>query len=451
MTKDLTEGKIAPQLVRFTIPLVLGNLFQLAYNAADSIIVGRFVGTDALAAVGVAGPVMNVMIMLINGLCIGAGVLMSAQYGARDEDRLKRQISTTMLSGVAISAALALLCVVFARPILRLIRTDPAILELTASYLRLIFAGLIFTYLYNFFSGTLRALGDSRTPLYFLIISSVINVALDLVFVLALRAGVRGCAAATVISQGVSCVLCYIYSQKRIPYMQLGRKWLVFDRTILKTTLAYGWTSAMQQATVHLGKLGVQAVVNTMGVAMTAAFTAVNRVDDFAIVPEQNIAHAMSAHIAQNRGAGRTDRIRKAFNWGLAIELIYGAAVFLICIVLPGPIMRLFAEDEEVIAHGTVYLRLIAAMYLVPAFTNALQGYFRGMGELKVTLISSAANMSTRVLSALVLVFVMKRELEAIPWSYMCGWIVMMATEVPRLVKSIKKGIGNERKAERSK
>ena len=172
MTKDLTTGKIMPILVKFTIPLVLGNLFQLTYNAVDSIIVGHFVGKEALAAVGICNPITTLMILFLNGLCMGAAILMGMQYGAKDYDTLHRQISTTMLSGVVFSVTLTVLCVIFAVPMLKLIQVDPSIMDLTAEYLRIIFWGLMFTFLYNFFSSTLRALGDSNSPLYFLIISA---------------------------------------------------------------------------------------------------------------------------------------------------------------------------------------------------------------------------------------------------------------------------------------
>ena len=252
MTKDMTTGKIMPMLVQFTVPLVLGNLFQLTYNAVDSIIVGHFVGKEALAAVGICNPITTLMILFLNGLCMGAAILMGTQYGARDYDTLHRQISTTMISGMVFSIILTLICVIFAEPILMLMQVDPSIMQMTKEYLRIIFWGLMFTFLYNFFSSTLRALGDSNTPLYFLIISAVLNIFGDLFFVVVLRAGSNGCAIATVISEALCCLFCMIYIQKKVPMLRLGKKWLVFDRKLLKRTISYGWASAMQQATVQL-------------------------------------------------------------------------------------------------------------------------------------------------------------------------------------------------------
>ena len=439
MTKDLTTGKIMPILVNFTVPLVLGNLFQLTYNAVDSIIVGHFVGKEALAAVGICNPVSTLMILFLNGLCMGASILMGIQYGAKDYETLHRQISTTLLSGAFFSFFLTLVCVIFAVPILLLLQVDPSIMDMTVQYLRIIFLGLMFTFLYNFFSSTLRALGDSASPLYFLIISAILNIFGDLFFVIVLKAGSNGCAISTVLSEALCCLFCIIYIQKKVPILRLGKKWLVFDARLLKKTIAYGWASAMQQATVQMGKIAIQALVNTMGVSVAAAFAVVNRIDDFAITPEQNIAHAMTALMAQNKGAGKNDRMREGFRCGMILELVYGAAVMLICLGFARPLMSLFVKDEEVIGHGVVYLHLIAVMYILPAVTNALQGFFRGIGDLKVTLMSSFTNMAVRVIAAAPMVLLWNFGIEALPYSYLAGWIAMLLVETPLMLRIYRK------------
>ena len=438
MAKDLTTGKITPQLVKFTIPLVLGNLFQLTYNAVDSIIVGRFVGKEALAAVGICNPILTLFILFLNGLCMGASILMGNQFGAKDYDKLHRQISTTMIAGFLFSVFLSVSCIIFAHLILRIMRVDLSIMSMTTNYLRIIFAGLIFTFMYNCFASTLRALGDSQTPLYFLITSSVVNIIGDLFFVLFLGWGSEGCAVATVLSEALSCILCIIYIQMKVPVLQLGKKWLIFDKKLLGKTISYGWASAMQQATVQLGKLGIQAIVNSMGVAVAAAFAVVNRIDDFAYSPEQNIGHAMTALMAQSKGAGKKDRLKEAFRSGMKIELVYGIAIFLICFLFATQLMRLFTKDSDVIRHGVTYLRLISIMYLLPAATNGIQGYFRGIGDLKITLISSFVNMGVRVVVAAILVLTFSLQIEALPYSYLAGWIGMLITELPLLIRSYK-------------
>ena len=439
MTKDLTTGKIMPIFVNFTVPLVLGNLFQLTYNAVDSIIVGHFVGKEALAAVGICNPVSTLMILFLNGLCMGASILMGIQYGAKDYETLHRQISTTLLSGAVFSFFLTLVCVIFAVPILLLLQVDPSIMDMTVQYLRIIFLGLMFTFLYNFFSSTLRALGDSASPLYFLIISAILYIFGDLFFVIVLKAGSNGCAISTVLSEALCCLFCIIYIQKKVPILRLGKKWLVFDARLLKKTIAYGWASAMQQATVQMGKIAIQALVNTMGVSVAAAFAVVNRIDDFAITPEQNIAHAMTALMAQNKGAGKNDRMREGFRCGMILELVYGAAVMLICLGFARPLMSLFVKDEEVIGHGVVYLHLIAVMYILPAITNALQGFFRGIGDLKVTLMSSFTNMTVRVIAAAPMVLLWNFGIEALPYSYLAGWIAMLLVETPLMLRIYRK------------
>lgn len=439
MTKDLTTGKIMPILVNFTVPLVLGNLFQLTYNAVDSIIVGHFVGKEALAAVGICNPISTLMILFLNGLCMGASILMGIQYGAKDYKTLHRQISTTMLSGVVFSFFLTLFCVVFAVPILHLLQVDASIMEMTRQYLRIIFLGLMFTFLYNFFSSTLRALGDSASPLYFLIISAVLNIFGDLFFVIVLKAGSNGCAISTVLSEALCCLFCIIYIQKKVPILRLGKKWLVFDSRLLKKTIAYGWASAMQQATVQMGKIAIQALVNTMGVSVAAAFAVVNRIDDFAITPEQNIAHAMTALMAQNKGAGKNDRMREGFRCGMILEIVYGAAVMVICQVFAGELMALFVKDEEVIGHGVIYLHLIAVMYILPAITNAIQGFFRGIGDLKVTLMSSFTNMAVRVIAAAPMILLWNFGIEALPYSYLAGWVAMLLVETPLMIRIYRK------------
>lgn len=438
MAKDLTKGSIMPMLIKFTIPLILGNIFQLTYNAVDSIIVGRFVGKEALAAVGICNPITTLVILFLNGLCMGASILMGNYFGGKKMDTLSRQISTTMISGMIFSIALAIIAIIFTKPILMLVQVDRSILSITTQYLRIIMLGLIFTFLYNFFSSTLRALGDSATPLYFLIISAVLNVFGDLFFVVVLKAGSNGCAVATVVSEALCCIFCMLYIKFKVPVLCLGKKWLVFDRSLLKKTISYGWASAMQQATVQLGKIGIQAIINTMGVSVSAAFAVVNRIDDYAYTPEQNIAHGMTAMMAQNKGAGRNDRVIKGFKAGIILEIAYGIIIFFVCFVFARPLMKLFTSDTEVIRHGVIYLKLISVMYILPALTNGIQGYFRGIGDLKITLLSSFINMGVRVLSAIPLVFAFGMGIEALPFSYLAGWIGMLIAEVPLLVKNYK-------------
>ena len=430
MTNDMTQGKLFPILIRFTIPLVLGNLLQLTYNAVDSIIVGRYVGKEALAAVGTSNPLMTLIILFVQGICLGAGILVGTLFGAKDYKTLKREVSTGMISGVVFSAVLTVVSLAAAPVLLDILQVDEAIRHEAAGYLRIILCGLVFNFIYNFFASTLRAMGDSKSPLYFLGISAGINIAGDLIFVVLFSMGTTGCAVSTVLSEAFSCLLCWIYIRRKIPMLNLGKQWLVFDKRLFQEIIRYGFVSAMQQTTVQLGKIAIQGVVNTMGVTATAAFTAINRIDDYAYIPEQNIGHAMTSVMAQNRGAGETKRVSAAFRVGMYIELVYGAIMGILLLLFANPVMKLFTHDADTILLGERYLHLIALMYIVPAVTNGIQGYFRGMGDLKVTLWSSLINMGARVLSCVILVFVCKMGITALPWSYLTGWTAMILYEL---------------------
>ena len=421
MTKDMTTGPITPLLVNFTIPLVLGNLFQLTYNAVDSIIVGKFVGEDALAAVGTSNPLMTLAILFINGVCLGAGILVSLAFGAGDTELVERQVSTTAIAGSVFSLVFSLTCVILANPLLRLLQVPEEILPIAVNYLRIVFGGLLFTFFYNFLAATMRALGDSKSALYFLMISSVLNIGGDLFFVEVLDWGSEGCALSTVLSEALCCVFCLIYIRWKVPVLQLGRRWFIFDSSLLKKTISYGWTSAMQQATVQLGKIAIQAIVNTMGVNAMAAFAAAGRIDDFAYVPQQNIGHATTTLMAQNRGAGKKERVRASFFFA-------------------APIIRLFVTDAAVEHLGVRFLTLVSLFYLMPSLTNGIQGGFRGLGDLKITLNSSTLNMAGRVAAAAVFVLLMKMDIEALPYSYVVGWILMLVYEAPMMVKYLRKG-----------
>ena len=435
MTHDMTRGRLLPLLIRFTIPLILGNLLQLTYNAADSIIVGRFVGASALAAVGTSNPLLTLFILFEQGICLGTGVLIGMLFGSRQYERLQRQVSTGMVAGLVFSSGMALLTIALAPHLLTLLQVEESILGEAVIYLRIAALGLLFNFIYNYFAGTLRAMGDSKSPLLFLALSAVLNVAGDLFFVLVFHMGVIGCAVATVLSEGLSGALCFLYIQRRIPLLQLGKRWLLFDASLLKLTLQYGFVSAMQQCAVQIGKLGIQGIVNTMGVASTAAFSAVNRVDDYAVVIEQNIAHAMTSVMAQNEGAGEHKRVYRAFQYGMLLETGYGVLAGLLFYFLAEPMMQLFTQDAEVVEIGGTYLHLIAFMYILPGLTNGIQGYFRGIGDLKITLFSSLLNTGARVASAAPMVLMFHMGMEAIPWSYLIGWAAMLVFEVPFFLK----------------
>ena len=435
MTHDLTKGNLLSILIKFTLPLFFGNILQLTYNAVDSIIVGKFVSSTALAAVGTSNPIMTLVIMFVQGITLGSGILIGNFFGAQQYDRLKKQISTALISGTIFSAFLALLLVLLADPLLMLLQVDESILPMAAGYLRIVGVGLLFNYIYNFFANTLRAMGDSRSPLIFLAVSAVLNILGDLLFVMVFHMGITGCAISTVICEALSCLLCWMYILRRVPILNMGREWLHFEWVMLKKTVQYGAVSAIQQSTVQLGIVGVQGLVNSLGAVSTAAFAAANRIDDFALIPGRSIANAMTSVMAQNVGAGEKKRVYKAFQIGMGIEILFGVLSGVLLLILSNPLMVLFTNEGVVIQEGELYLQLIALMYILPAITNGLQGYFRGVGDLKITLLSSLINMGCRFASCLFYVHVLHLGIRSVPFACLTGWICMIIYELPYLIR----------------
>ncbi|HCL01090.1 MAG TPA: MATE family efflux transporter [Lachnoclostridium phytofermentans] len=429
--KNLTEGNIKKQLIGFSIPIILGNIFQLTYNAVDSIIVGRFIGKDALAAVGTANPIMNIVILGITGICIGASVLMSSLFGAGKYEDLKKELSTTLLFGAFFSVVITLLGILCSTGILRLMKVPDDILGDASIYLKIIFLGMPFTYLYNTFASALRSVGDSKTPILFLSFASILNGLLDLIFIAGLGFGIAASALTTIIAEAASAILCIIYINRKVSLLRLERAELKFDRFLLKETLKHGSITALQQSCQPIGKLLIQGAINPLGVDMMAAFNAVNRVDDFAFTPEQSIASAMMTFVAQNRGAGKKERMRKGLSNGFFVEVLYWGIICIVITLFKTPIMKLFVsgEEEVLINAGTTYLGYMAFFYLLPAFTNGLQGFFRGMGDMKITLVGTITQISLRVF--FVFLLVPKVGMVGVAFSSLLGWIGMLLVEIP--------------------
>lgn len=428
---NMTEGGITKHLVDYSIPLILGNMFQLTYNAVDSIIAGRFIGKEALAAEGTASPVMNIVILGISGICMGASVLMSEFYGAGQKEKLKREMSTTVIFGCYFSVIIAILGGFFSKPLLGALGVPDEILGKAASYLSIIFLGAPFTYFYNAVSAALKSVGDSKTPLKFLAFSSILNAVLDLIFIGGLGFGIVCSAVTTVVAEAASALLCITYVYRKIPMLQLRRGEFTMDRQLLRQTLRYGSITALQQSCQPIGKLLIQGAVNPLGVDMIAAFNAVNRIDDYAFTPEQSISHGITTFVAQNRGAGRQERIRKGFRRGLMLEACYWVFICISITLFRRPLMGLFvtAGNEGIVTLGSRYLGLMALFYVFPAFTNGIQGFFRGMGNMSVTLLGTFVQTSLRV----VFVYLLTPRIGLSGVAYACavGWSVMLLVEVP--------------------
>lgn len=437
---NMTEGTPFKHLIKYAVPLILGNLFQLTYNAVDSIIAGRFIGRDALAAAGMASPVMNIIILGISGICMGAGVLMSEFFGGKENEKLKKEMATTLLFGLYFSLAVVIPGIIFTRPLLKAMNVPNEVLDITSIYLRIIFLGAPFTYFYNALAAALKSVGDSKTPLKFLMFSSVLNGGLDIVFIGFLGFGIACSAVTTVIAEAVSAILSLAYIYKNVPALSLKFNEFKIEKSLLKTTLQYGSITALQQACQPIGKLLIQGSVNTLGVDVIAAYNAVTRIDDFAFTPEQSISHSITTYAAQNRGAGKENRIIKGFRQGLFLEFLYGVIICTTVLVLNKFLVSLFIKDENaenIIIQGSRYLTTMAFFYFLPAFTNGIQGFFRGMGKMQVTLTATFIQTSLRVLFTVILI----PHLGIYGISFACaiGWSIMLMYEVPYYFWFVKK------------
>lgn len=438
--RDMTKGSSLEHLLMYALPLLLGNWFQMGYNAVDSIIVGQFIGKDALAAVGIASPVMNLVILAITGLCLGAGVLMSEFFGAKDWKSLRTQFATTFLSGTLLSVFVALLGIIFVYPIMRILFVPEEILDITAIYMRIIFAGAPFTFFYNALAAALKSVGDSKTPLKFLMFASILNGVLDVIFIGILDFGIICSAVTTVIAEAISAILAAIYLIRKIPELCPKKHEWKIDRELLRKTYKFGGVTALQQAVQPIGKLLIQGQVNSLGVDVIAAFNAVTRVDDFAFTPEQSIAQAITTYIAQNRGAKKERRIKQGFMVGLGLEFGYWILIGFITMLFKAPIMSLFVTGENaknVIEIGVQYLTLMAIFYLWPAMTNGVQGFFRGMGKLKITLLGTFIQTSIRVIITFLLAPGMR--IRGIAFACVAGWSTMLLVEIPLCIKELYK------------
>ncbi|HBF38698.1 MAG TPA: MATE family efflux transporter [Firmicutes bacterium] len=427
----MTQGNIFKHLVTYAIPLIVGNLFQLTYNAVDSIIVGRFIGKNALAAVGTASPVMNIVILGISGICIGAAVLMSEFFGAKNDAMLKKTMATTTVFGFFFSILVAVLGIAVAKPLLQALRVPGEILGAATVYLRITFLGAPFTYFYNAVSAALKSVGDSKTPLKFLAFSAILNGVLDLIFIGGLGFGIACSATTTVIAEATSAILCIRYVYRKIPMLQLKKGEFRVDGKLLQRILQYGGITALQQSCQPVGKLLIQGAINPMGVDMIAAFNAVNRVDDYAFIPQQSIAQGITTFVAQNKGAGKHERIRKGFQKGLLLEFGYWALIGVVVALFKSSMMGLFVTrgNRPIIELGSQYLSLMALFYLFPSFTNGMQGFFRGMGNMSITLIGTTVQTGLRV----IFVYLLTPQSGIAGAAYACaiGWSVMLLVEIP--------------------
>lgn len=425
----MTKGSIVAHLIRFSIPMILGNILQLTYNAVDSIIISKFLGENALAAVSTSDPIFTILVLGASGISLGASVMISKFRGAGDAEQVKQEFATTLLFGFWFSLGVFALGLALSGAMLRWIQTPAAAMEEAKIYLRIYLVGFLFTFQYNVLASSLRGLGDSKTPVYFLGVSCGLNILLDILLVALIPLGVAGAAIATVISQGVSALCCLIYIRKRIPQLCLTREQLRVNRGLLKETLQIGFLTALQQAAQPIGKVCIQGVINAQGVVAIDAFNAGCKLEDFARIPTQSIGNGIMTCTAQNRGAGQEKRMYDSFTKGLLLAFLYFPLIFLVTQLIKEPAIALLCPDgaEEIVAAGVSYIGLKAFFFLMPGINNAIQGHFRGLGMMKVVLFGTVLQTTIRTICVFFWVPTMGINGEA--WACFTGWACMALVE----------------------
>ena len=430
MARDMTQGNITKHLLLYAGPLIIGDLFQQLYHTVDSVVVGQFRGKEALAAIGAAGPVMNILIFMIAGISMGASILMAEYYGAKKYEDLKEEMATSIGAGLLLTLVLSLLFYAGSGLFIRLTQTPEEISHMAAGYLRIISAGLIFTFFYNILAAALRAIGDSRTSLCVLILTTIINVVLDIIFVRNLDLGVYGAAWATVIAQAVSSLALILYIYIKVPVLRLKPSEIHINLKLLKKTADYSSVSALQQTMLYLGRLLVQSGVNTLGVDAVAAFNAASIIDSYVLAPGSSLASSVTTFSAQNRGGGKYDRIPRGFGITMAIAVIYTVFVTLIILFAGRPLFGIFLKpwEQNAIALGLSYIRPMACFYFMARMTHTFQGYFRGIGRLKFTLIGTLIQIPVRVI--LTYGLISRLELKSVAVGTVLGWACMIVFDI---------------------
>ena len=430
--RDLTQGSIPRGLLGFALPLILGNLLQQLYNLADTWVVGRFIGEGALAAVGSSYTLMTFLTSILLGLCMGSSVYFSIQYGRQDPDRLRNGIFQSFLLIGGLTLLLNLTVYLALDGILVLLQIPPDILGLTKEYLQWVFAGMAATFLYNFFANLLRSVGDSATPLVFLGISVVLNIGLDILFVVPLGMGVRGAAMATVIAQFIAGLGLFLYTWFAFPALRVQKRHRYWDRAALKNLLNLSLFTCLQQSVMNFGILMVQGLVNSFGTAVMAAFAVAVKIDTIAYMPVQDFGNAFSTFVAQNYGAEKRDRIRTGTHWAVFWVVLFCLVIGgLVCLLAPRLMAAFVGGDAaEVIAIGTGYLRIEAAFYLGIGILFLLYGYFRAVNRPAVSVVLTICSLGTRVLLAYTLSALPALGVNGIWIAIPIGWFLADATGI---------------------
>ena len=420
MTKDMTSGNPLKIILLFSIPVLFGNLFQQFYNMFDTIIVGQFLGEDALAAVGATGSIMFLVLGFASGIAQGFGVMVSQAFGAKDIARLKHYVGVSLVLGLIVSVVLTVITVMFSRDLLVFMNTPENILAMADSYIRIIFYGIVCSMFYNIASGILRGVGDSKTPLYFLILSSVLNIVLDLFCIVVLKWGVAGAAYATIIAQGISALLCFIYMFKKFDILQITKSDCRLDGVTVRQLIALGIPMALNYSLIAVGSMILQSAVNVFGSSVVAAFTAASKVEQISTQTMPTLGTTMSTFCGQILGAGKFVRIFKGMRIGLIIGLCCAGLAAIICAGFGRPFVSIFLSNpsDTVLSYATQYLNTISCFFVFLTFIYLYRTSLQGLGRGIMPMVSGIFEMICRVATV---------QLLLAPFGY---WSVRLASPV---------------------
>ncbi len=424
--QDLTTGTILKTLLLFAVPMILGNLLQQIYNITDTIIVGRFIGADALAAVGAAYTLMTFLTSVVTGLCMGSGSLFSTLYGAGREDEMKKSMWVSFWLITVVTIVIYIIVFTWTDGLLKLLQIPPEILSMMRGYVRIIFLGIGFTFLYNYFAFVMRAVGNSLIPLIFLLISTITNIGLDLWFVIGLKMGVNGAAGATVIAQGIAGIGIILFFILKMPGLHLGKEHRIIEKSMISTVGRYAFLTCMQQSVMNFGILMIQGLVNSFGTVIMAAFAAAVKIDTLAYMPAQEFANAFSLFISQNHGAGKRERVHDGIRQSFRISVCFCVCISLLVWIFAGPLMMIFVDpgEQEIITAGIHYLHIEGAFYWGIGCLFLLYGLYRAIGKPEMSLVLTVISLGTRVLLAYLLAPNTPLGVSAIWWAIPIGWIL---------------------------
>lgn len=426
MNQDLTRGPVMGSMLRFALPMILGNLLQQCYNIADTLIVGKYLGSNALAAVGSSFTLMTFLTSILLGLCMGSGAVFSIRFGQRDEKRLNESICASFVLIGVLTVVLNLLTFLALDGIKGFLRVPEEVWPMMREYLKVIFCGIAATFLYNYFAAFLRSLGNSFVPLVFLGVSALLNIALDLFFVLVLRRGAAGAAEATVIAQYVSGVGITLYAMAKVPQLKGIWRRFTLKWASVKEIASFSILTCVQQSVMNLGILMVQGLVNSFGATVMAAFAAAVKIDAFAYMPVQDFGNAFSTFIAQNYGAKKPDRIRAGLKGAVAASMAFCVVVSGLVWIFARPLMALFIEagETQAIREGVRYLRIEGAFYCGIGCLFLLYGLYRALGKPGMSVVLTVISLGTRVALAYALSSVPAFGVAGIWWSVPIGWFL---------------------------